>query len=319
MQFRKNSKNNSNLSNEYYQDYNEGSWTDYIEKKENERNTEIPPAFSRPKNDCMDEKEFKKAKKRKRRITIIVVIIGLMIINSIGNKISERNERRETINSTLNWPSDSKLASMLPEGKIENDNATYFSAKVYKTSQEDFNDYVKACKKKGFKVDYDSSDDSYDAENKKGYELSLDYNWDNLDDMSITLSVPKKKNEKKSNSNASSEFEKAEVSKNDTKKVETTETNTNTSTTVTPEFKEAMDSYEAFFDEYIAFMTTYKDEDEPVSMLSDYMNYLTKYQETMEKLDQIDKDNLSAADDAYYIEVQSRINQKLTNAALDES
>lgn len=80
---------------------------------------------------------------------------------------------------------------------------------------------------------------------------------------------------------------------------------------VTPEFKEAMDSYEAFFDEYAEFMKKYSESDNPTAMLGDYSSMMTRYAETMEKLDEIDEDSLSAADALYYTEVMARINQKL--------
>ena len=45
-----------------------------------------------------------------------------------------------------------------------------------------------------------------------------------------------------------------------------------------------MDSYEAFFDEYVEFMKKYKDSDDPTSMLADYADYMAKYADAMEKL-----------------------------------
>lgn len=84
---------------------------------------------------------------------------------------------------------------------------------------------------------------------------------------------------------------------------------------IRPEFKEAMDSYEAFFDEYVSFMERYAKSDNPLSMFTEYANYMTKYAETMEALDQIDDESLSTEELAYYVEVQNRITQKLLNVA----
>lgn len=81
--------------------------------------------------------------------------------------------------------------------------------------------------------------------------------------------------------------------------------------TVTPEFKEAMDSYEAFFDEYITFMEEFEDSDSSLELLADYAEYMTRYAEVMQKLDEIDTDSLSEADQLYCLEVQSRISEKL--------
>ena len=67
---------------------------------------------------------------------------------------------------------------------------------------------------------------------------------------------------------------------------------------VSPEFKEAMDAYEAFFDEYIAFMDKYEQAGSPVSMLTDYLAFLQKYADTMQKFEEIDTDSLPDADAA---------------------
>ncbi len=80
---------------------------------------------------------------------------------------------------------------------------------------------------------------------------------------------------------------------------------------VSPELKEAMDSYEQFFDKYIEFMKKYKNSSNPTSMLSDYMEYLTQYTETMEKMNAIKQEELTGADLKYYVEVTTRITGKL--------
>lgn len=84
---------------------------------------------------------------------------------------------------------------------------------------------------------------------------------------------------------------------------------------VTPEFKETMDAYEAFYDEYIAFMKKYTSgEGDMMSMLGDYTNMLAKMEEWSAKIDAIDENTLSPADDAYYLLVTLRIEQKLLGA-----
>ena len=78
------------------------------------------------------------------------------------------------------------------------------------------------------------------------------------------------------------------------------------------DFCDAMDSYEAFFDEYVEFMKNF-DESDPgdLSVLADYTSMMAKYTETMEKLDAIDEDELTDEEMAYYIDVMARINKKL--------
>lgn len=84
-------------------------------------------------------------------------------------------------------------------------------------------------------------------------------------------------------------------------------------TGIRPEFKEAMDSYEAFFDEYIEFLESYDAND--MSMLLEYTSFLSQYNETMGKLEDIDESELSPEEDAYYLEVMLRIDQKLITVA----
>lgn len=84
---------------------------------------------------------------------------------------------------------------------------------------------------------------------------------------------------------------------------------------VTPEFKEAMDSYERFFDEYVEFMKKYSSSDDALAMLTDYSKYMITYAETMEKMEATNTDDLSAEDMAYYIDTMARIQKKLLEAA----
>ncbi len=86
---------------------------------------------------------------------------------------------------------------------------------------------------------------------------------------------------------------------------------------VSPDFKEKMDAYESFFDEYITFMKKYENASNPLTLLVDYASFLERYSEAMEQLDEIDESSLSAADQKYYLEVLTRINQKLVKAATD--
>lgn len=81
---------------------------------------------------------------------------------------------------------------------------------------------------------------------------------------------------------------------------------------VTPEFKQTMDAYEKFYDDYIAFMKKYNSgEGDMMSMLNDYMTMMSNLEEWSRKIDAIDESKLSVADDAYYLLVTLRIEQKL--------
>ena len=56
---------------------------------------------------------------------------------------------------------------------------------------------------------------------------------------------------------------------------------------IRPEVKEALDSYEAYMDEYIDFMERYKAADaaDMVAMMGDYTDKLLRYSEFAEKID----------------------------------
>lgn len=80
---------------------------------------------------------------------------------------------------------------------------------------------------------------------------------------------------------------------------------------IRPEFKETMDSYEAFFDEYCDFMTKYKETDDIVSMASDFASYMTQYADFMAKMDAMKDEEMSTEESAYYLEVTGRILEKV--------
>lgn len=82
-------------------------------------------------------------------------------------------------------------------------------------------------------------------------------------------------------------------------------------TSVSLDFKKAMDSYEAFFDSYIAFLKKYEASNHAPALLTEYNQMLLQYQKSMLELEAIDESKLSPKDLAYYTEVMGRINQKL--------
>ena len=88
-------------------------------------------------------------------------------------------------------------------------------------------------------------------------------------------------------------------------------------TGVTPEFKEAMDKYEAFFDEYAAFMQAIDENPGNLGLLLQYSVMLERYAETMEALDAIGEEELSDADSMYYLQTMTRIEAKLLGVMQD--
>lgn len=85
--------------------------------------------------------------------------------------------------------------------------------------------------------------------------------------------------------------------------------------TIRPEFKEAMDTYEAFYDEYCKFMAEYKKNPSDFSLLGKYTEMLTKLTEMNEAFEAWDEGEMSNAELKYYLEVNSRVTQKMVGIA----
>ena len=222
----------------------------------------------------------------------------------------------------FSWPSKG-LATMLPKpastyGKIETDSSDRFAAYIGKISISDYHSYVDKVRNAGFDVDYSNADTSYHAENKDSYYVEVTYK--GRDTMYLYIRTPYEKNEETDTTSVSSS--EPESTTEETKPAEGTKEEktdppaTDDSTGVDPDLKAFLDEYEEFMDKYIEFMQKYENSSNTAAMFADYTVMLAKYASFTEKLDRYDSDTMSAADSAYYLEVVTRVNQKLTAAAL---
>lgn len=129
------------------------------------------------------------AKKKKKPIYkrwwfyVIVVIAAIAVISSISGNKSEK----------IKWD-DIILSEQLPEppkknGEIHENTAEKLWVDINKISDKQYNDYIEACKAKGFTVDPDSDSMSYGAYNADGYKLSLSH-YGSESDMKIDLEKP---------------------------------------------------------------------------------------------------------------------------------
>lgn len=255
---------------------------------------------------------MKKLWKFMKAVVFVVVIIFVVLICAIGMKQKHRKQK----NSTYIWP-DNALTAMLPKpeskkGEITFETEDTFSIDVYKTSKKEYNNYVDNCKKKGFTENYYGTDDYYSADHADGYSLRLSYN---SADKEMSIRISKKIETTTVNSTDTEESATEDVEADNSDKTEAEESKQEG---VTPDFKELMDSYEVFFDSYVDFMNKYNEasSDDQAGMLADYADFMNKYADYMKKLDDIDENNLSAADYAYYIEVQARITKKLSEVKM---
>ena len=78
-----------------------------------------------------------------------------------------------------------------------------------------------------------------------------------------------------------------------------------------PDFKAAMDSYEAFMGEYCDFMAAYSANPSDLTLIGKYATYLEKYTKLAEDFDKWNSEDMNAAELAYYTEVQARVSKKL--------
>lgn len=84
---------------------------------------------------------------------------------------------------------------------------------------------------------------------------------------------------------------------------------------IRPEFKEAMDSYEAFYTEYCEFMKSYSENPTDLTLLTQYTEMLAKTEEMNEAFEAWDEDDLSSEELKYYLEVNNRVMQMLVDVA----
>ncbi len=235
----------------------------------------------------------------------------------IGKEISLSLKAPEQMNEFV-WPTNG-IGAMLPAttstlGKITSDSSSTFRIQVGNTTIEEYNRYVKACEEKGFTMDYDREEKYYRAKNIEGYQLSLSYLGANH--MEIAIEKPK---EEKSTQSVSQEANNTKTNPpsndNQTNNKQNTSTNLvkeNKEGEISKEFKAAMDSYEAFMEEYIDFMKKYTNSNgTDFSLLSEYSKYMSKYADVCRDFEKWKSEDINTKELAYYMEVQTRVNQKL--------
>ena len=84
---------------------------------------------------------------------------------------------------------------------------------------------------------------------------------------------------------------------------------------IRPEFKEAMDSYEAFYTEYCEFMKEYSENPTDLTLLAKYADMLVKAEEMNEAFEAWDEDELSNEELKYYLDVNNRVMKMLVDVA----
>ena len=114
------------------------------------------------------------------------------------------------------------------------------------------------------------------------------------------------------NSSSSSSSSKA-VSAEEKPASSAADKNTTGSNEIRPDIKEAIDSYEAFIDEYCEFMANYDSSN--VQQITKYTSLVAKELEMTQKFNALENNDLNDAEENYYIEVQLRCSRKLNDAS----
>lgn len=84
---------------------------------------------------------------------------------------------------------------------------------------------------------------------------------------------------------------------------------------ISPEFKETMDNYEAWFDHYCDVMKRYQEDSSDLELLSEMTDLLAEEATMLEEMENMDQDDMNAAELAYYLEVTARIEKNLLEVA----
>lgn len=82
---------------------------------------------------------------------------------------------------------------------------------------------------------------------------------------------------------------------------------------IRPDFKEAMDSYEAFYQQYCDFMKKYQANPTDVKLLAEYPDMLAKADEMSKAFDAWEQDDLNKEELKYYLDVNNRVMQMLVD------
>ncbi len=287
----------------------------------------------------------------KKKVLFVGLLVALSLVFAAGcGKKTSSDDAGSTVEdereySEITWPF-CEMAGLLPAPESDMasvywENYTGFVVYISETTKEQYADYVNACQEAGFKEQYQKGDDYYYAYNSDGYDLSVKYEGDDI--MFIRLDAPDEEDTEESSEETTSESESAtsENQEENAQKEESEKTDTSNETGAAEEtsdsedqsdaqtsngsdtggsgiradFKEAMDSYEAFMDEYVDFMKKYESSDDTIGLLSDYLEYISEYADMAAKLDAVDTDELSTEELEYYLDVVNRVSKKLLEIA----
>ena len=80
---------------------------------------------------------------------------------------------------------------------------------------------------------------------------------------------------------------------------------------ISPEFKETMDNYEAWFDHYCEVMKKYQEDPSNMELMAETTELLAEEAKVFDEMENMDESEMNTAELAYYLEVTARIEKKL--------
>lgn len=203
------------------------------------------------------------------------------------------------------WPVRD-LAAALPappvsRGAIQQDTSTCLDILIPEIDADTFTAYVEEVLAAGFDQDYQNSTGYFSGTHADGISVSLRRNTGDVMEMRITV-------EEASPSAAAETPVPTETATPNA----TAEATAAAASGIRPEFKEAMDSYAAFFDSYCEFMESYDSSD--AVMTAKYLEFVVQASDTMAKMDAVDESELTPEEEDYYLQTLSYINQRMLEA-----
>ena len=247
----------------------------------------------------------------KKRLLVMAMIacLSISVIGCGSNSVVPITTESETEEqySEMIWPQHG-IGKEVPVpdkdpliGKVNWEYDNSFVLSVANMTKDDFEAYSDTCYDAGFNVDYRKVDGCYQANNSEGYHLYL--RLDDGDVMFVRVDGPAEES-------VTNESETAEMIESETEST-APESSETSSDEIRPETKEALDSYEEFMEGYVDFMKKYNENSSDATLLKDYASYMTKYADFTDKFNKM-KDDLNAAELSYYLKVQARVLDKLS-------
>ncbi len=186
------------------------------------------------------------------------------------------------------------------------DTEELFMFDAYGMSLEQFNAYVEECKSMGYTVEANGYEGFYSADDAEGYNIYMYYEEDDFA-LSGTVEAPYDRHGEDSKEEESVEDAAPEDTDSDTN----SDADKKTVDGIRPEFKEAMDSYEAFYDEYCDFMKKYQENPNDRTLIDGYMDMLDRNVEMTEKFEAWDESEMNDEELKYYLDVSNRVSKKM--------